>query len=426
MVMITAPDYIAGSLVMLMVIVVAVTALVVSGAERGQRANLRAEAVNARLLELNATAAAASQSLNLPQVFSDTLAVILGRPAVRSAWIAYAPQGWESSSVTALSGSPPVPLELSERFLRATRSVVESGEPCLLETADEAPPPADAKLATVVVPMWVEDRVMGAFGVTSQSSSPLASDVEHLSDISWQLGLALDNVQHYQEAQDSLREVARTQAALEGYVRLATEAQEEERKRLARELHDETIQSLVIIKGYLETTSAKEEPAGSRLDDANAMLTRTIDGLRRLSRDLRPPVLDDLGLLQAIEGLAAEFTTRTGVRVTVTTEGDQRRLDAKAELVFYRIAQEALRNVEKHSGAGHVSVKLRLAGDGAMLQVADDGCGFEPNDVLGDRDDGHGLGLRGMQERTKLIGGALRVTSHPGRGVLIEVETAAR
>ena len=417
-------DFMIVSLLMLVVIVVAVSMLVMGGMERGRQANLRTEAANARLMELNATAAAAGQSLHLPQVFSDTLTVILGRPAVRSAWIAHAPQGWESVSVTALSGSPPAALELPERFLRATRSVVESGEPCLIETPDGAPSSADAMLATVVVPMWAEDRVTGAFGVTSQSSSPLACDVEHLSDISWQLGLALDNVQHYQEAQDSLREVARTQTALEGYVRLATEAQEEERKRLARELHDETIQSLVIIKGYLETASAKGSTGGSRLDNANAMLTRTIDGLRRLSRDLRPPILDDLGLLHAIESLVAEFTERTGVSVTVTTEGEQRRLDPKAELVFYRIAQEALRNVEKHSGAGHVSVNLRLAGDGAVLQIADDGCGFEPNDVLAHREDAGGLGLRGMHERTKLIGGALRVKSRPGRGALIEVEAA--
>ncbi|MFA4964970.1 MAG: sensor histidine kinase [Thermoleophilia bacterium] len=414
-------DPLAGSLLILVVSVVVAVLLVVSSLERGRRANLGADAVNARLLELNATAAAASQSLNLPQVCADTLAVVLKRPAVRSAWIAYVPQGGQSASVTALSGSPPVALELPERLLQATHLVVESGEPCLLEAPDGASPPGDAKLVTVVVPMWVEDRVAGAFGVVSQSSSPLATDVEHLTDISWQLGLALDNVQHYEEAQDSLREVARTQSALQGYVRLATEAQEEERKRLAREIHDETIQSLVIIKGYLEPASPHQATAESRLDDANALLTRTIDGLRRLSRDLRPPILDDLGLLQAIEGLAAEFTDRTGVPVAVTAEGERRRLDAKAELVFYRIAQEALRNVEKHSEARHVSVNLRLVRESAILRVADDGRGFEPDEVLKDRADAHGLGLRGMQERTKLVGGSLNIESQPGHGALIEV-----
>lgn len=419
--MIVALDPLVGSLLILVVGVVLVGAQVVISLNRGPRANPKVEAVTARLLELNATAAAASQSLDLSQVLSDTLAVVLGRPTVRSAWIAYVPQGRESLSVTALSGSPPVALELPESLLQATRSVVETGEPLLLQAVDGESPPGGAKLVTVVVPMLVEERVVGAFGVASKSSSPLATDVEHLTDISWQLGLALDNVQHYEKAQDSLRELARTQAALQGYVRLATEAQEEERKRLAREIHDETIQSLVIIKGYLETASPMQTPAENRLDDANAMLTRTIDGLRRLSRDLRPPILDDLGVPQAIEGLGIEFTDRTGVPVTVTTEGEQRRFDAKAELVFYRIAQEALRNVEKHSDACHVSVKLRLGADGAMLQVADDGCGFEPDEAFRDRADAHGLGLRGMQERTKLIGGSLSIESQPGQGALIEV-----
>ncbi|HJW75281.1 MAG TPA: sensor histidine kinase [Thermoleophilia bacterium] len=420
------PDFLVGSLLILVVIVAVVAVLVVTGMERGRRANLRAEAANARLMELNAAAAAAGQSLDLRRVFSDTLTVILGRPSVRSAWIAYAPPSEDSLSVTALSGSPPVAHELPERFLRATRSVMANAEPSLLGAPDLTPSPADADLVTAVVPMWVDDRLVGAFGVSSQGSNPLAYDIEHLNDISWQLGLALDNVQHYQEARKSLRELTRTQAALEGYVRLATEAQEEERKRLARELHDETIQSLVIIKGYLETASANGGAAESQLESADAMLTRTIDGLRRLSRDLRPAILDDLGLHHAIESLVAEFTGRTGIRVTVTAPEGQRRPEAKTELVLFRIAQEALRNVEKHSGAGRVSLGLHLDDGGATLTVADDGCGFEPGEVSIDRDDATGLGLTGMQERAKSIDGTLRVKSHPGRGALIEVRVPVR
>jgi signal transduction histidine kinase len=420
------PDFLVGSLLILVVIVAVVAFLVVTGMERGRRANLRAEAANARLAELNAAAAAAGQSLDLRQVFSDTLTVVLGRPSVRSAWIAYAPQGEGSPSVTALAGSPPTPLELPERFLRATHSVMANSEPCLLGAPDLTPSPADADLVTAVVPVWADDRLVGAFGVSSQGNNPLAYDIEHLNDISWQLGLAVDNVQRYQEARESLRELTRTQAALEGYVRLATEAQEEERKRLARELHDETIQSLVIIKGYLETAAANGGVAEIQLESAAAMLTRTIDGLRRMTRDLRPAILDDLGLHHAIESLVAEFTDRTGIHVTVTANDSRRRLDPKTELVLFRIAQEALRNVEKHSGAGHVSLDLHVEKDGATLRVADDGRGFEPGKLSIERDDATGLGLPGMQERAKSIDGTLRVKSHPGQGTLIEVRVASR
>jgi two-component system NarL family sensor kinase len=156
------------------------------------------------------------------------------------------------------------------------------------------------------------------------------------------------------------------------------------------------------------------------------MLTRTIDGLRRMTRDLRPAILDDLGLHHAIESLVAEFTDRTGIHVTVTANDSRRRLDPKTELVLFRIAQEALRNVEKHSGAGHVSLDLHVEKDGATLRVADDGRGFEPGKLSIERDDATGLGLPGMQERAKSIDGTLRVKSHPGQGTLIEVRVASR
>jgi signal transduction histidine kinase len=126
-------------------------------------------------------------------------------------------------------------------------------------------------------------------------------------------------------------------------------------------------------------------------------------------------------LVHAIEGLVTDFIDRTDVPVAVDVQGSPRRLETKRELILYRIAQEALRNVEKHSGAEHVSVSLSFSSDGANLRVGDDGCGFEPREVFTHLDHS-GLGLRGMQERTKLVGGALTIESHPGHGTCIEVQ----
>jgi two-component system sensor histidine kinase DegS len=399
-------------------ILLAVAALVASRVDRQRQAKLRAEAASSRLSDLNAAAAAASQSLDLAQVLTSTLRIILQRGAVHTAWIVYAPDGWTSRHVAALSGWPPRPLELQEPWQRATQLVTERGAPCLetLEDGSLLPPPV------AIVPIWAAENVVGALGVANPGGSSWGGDVDHLIAIARQLGLALENIRNYESATGALVELGRAQEALESYVRLATEAQEEERRRLARELHDDTIQSLVIINGYLESVGVRESAAKTQLDGAKLMLTQAIDELQRFCHDLRPSLLDDLGLVHAVEGLAVDFGARTGVEVDVAVQGPQRRLDPKTELVFYRIVQEALRNAEKHSGATRVGVTVAFASGSVAARVADDGCGFERGEVFGTLPGGDGLGLRGMEERAKLVGAVLTIESSPGKGTSIRVE----
>ncbi|HLB29761.1 MAG TPA: sensor histidine kinase, partial [Dehalococcoidia bacterium] len=240
-----------------------------------------------------------------------------------------------------------------------------------------------------------------------------------------QLAVALDNSRHYQEAKMALEELARAQENLRTYLRLATEAQEEERKRLARELHDDTIQSLVVIKASLDALMAEKRlPAmvGARLDAVRRMVEAAVDDVRRFSRDLRPSMLDDLGLVHAVDWLVADMAQRTGIQARLKVEGEPWRLRAETEVAVYRIVQEALRNVEKHSGAASVDVMLSFSPDGLVAEVADDGRGFDPAQVLEGHGHGAGLGLMGMQERAQLVGATASIRSQPGQGACVTIE----
>jgi two-component system sensor histidine kinase DegS len=210
-------------------------------------------------------------------------------------------------------------------------------------------------------------------------------------------------------AEAANRNLAELQASRELYIALAMRAQEEERHRLARELHDETIQDLATIKASLgEGTGRSARFKG--IDDA---LQRCIDGVRRMCADLRPSLLDDLGLVPALDWLLMELEGRTDAHTLLELAGDPVRLEPEVELVIFRIAQEALHNVERHALAHQVTVRFISANTGVRLEVVDDGQGFFP--LLGREG---GLGLAGMRERAHLIGADLTVSSRPGETVV--------
>jgi two-component system, NarL family, sensor histidine kinase DegS len=209
-------------------------------------------------------------------------------------------------------------------------------------------------------------------------------------------------------AEDANRRLAEVQASLKSFIRLALRAQEEERFRLSRELHDETVQELVVAKAALENVPGGEGQH-ARLELVDAALQRCIDGIRRFCRALRPSILDDLGLVPALEWLLSDLSDRTGIRTTLEEHGDRLRLDPGQELVIFRVAQEALHNIEHHAHASQVKVRLAYDPGPLCLEVVDDGCGFDPAQDRQGR-----LGLAGMQERASLISAAFEVLSHPG------------
>jgi two-component system sensor histidine kinase UhpB len=190
-------------------------------------------------------------------------------------------------------------------------------------------------------------------------------------------------------------------------------AQEAERRRFARELHDELGQVLTALVLRLKR-SAEAAPAALRTDllDAQDTARYALEDVRRIVKELRPEALDDLGLVSAVAALGAGFSKRTGVRVHLDLDRDLDALPPETELVVYRVAQESLTNAARHSGSEKVSVRLRSAGDGAELEVRDDGCGAAAV---------HGSGVRGMRERALAVGAELAIDSRPGAGTAVRL-----
>ncbi len=220
----------------------------------------------------------------------------------------------------------------------------------------------------------------------------------------------------------NIRERRLADAKLKELTQRVFDAQEEERGRVARELHDGISQILVGVKYALDIARRKfsrgDENAGDNLEIGIDNLTEAIHEVRRISRDLRPGVLDDLGLGPALKALTADFRMRTNVEAQFDTTMFRNRLSQEAKIALYRIAQEALTNIERHSQADHVTIALRGHRSGATLRVADNGTGII---AKGRRQEIPGLGLRNMQERMDQLGGALRVLSSK-TGTVIEAQ----
>ena len=200
-------------------------------------------------------------------------------------------------------------------------------------------------------------------------------------------------------------------------------AQEQERKRIARELHDETSQvltSLLISLALLEETVTSEE-GRRRVSETRALAHQTLRAVRNLSIDLRPSALDDLGLLPALRWYVKEYQQKCGVEVDFSASGLKERLPADTETALYRVIQESLTNTAKHAHAKKAWVTLAEESGTARARVRDDGQGFDAPAVLRTPWQDRGLGLAGMQERVALLNGDIQIESQPGHGTTIEI-----
>jgi len=230
----------------------------------------------------------------------------------------------------------------------------------------------------------------------------------------------------FQHIGRDITEEKRMRENLSFYLQQVTMAQEEERKRIARELHDDTIQALIVLSRQLDDlacrTSDLSQDDKLLLEGLWQQTNSIMEGLRRLSQDLRPAALDRLGLLPALEWLASDVGKLSGLKVQVETDGAERRLAPEAELVLFRIVQEALRNVWRHSQATSAQVLVEFQDGKTMITVKDNGKGFQLQSPMGDLTKAGKLGLAGMKERARLLGGSLKVESEPGKGTTVIVE----
>jgi len=205
------------------------------------------------------------------------------------------------------------------------------------------------------------------------------------------------------------------------YVQLITRAQEEERKRIARELHDEVASSLLLLTQRLDAIASSTKPklTKSRRENIEDLRNHTIEALeslRRCAQDLRPRILDDLGLIPALEWMTEELFKNYGIDARVEVGGGERTLPTEVQLLLFRIVQEALSNVRKHAGASMAVVKLEFGDNSINVTVSDNGRGFELPPRVEDLVSAGKLGILGMCERARLLRGNLEIKSELGKG----------
>jgi two-component system, NarL family, sensor kinase len=220
-------------------------------------------------------------------------------------------------------------------------------------------------------------------------------------------------------------EARRNEEMLRALSRRLVQAQEAERERVALELHDHITQLLcaVLVRTQVlaNKLSARDGPSKREATKLREMLSQTAEEVERISRNLRPSILEQLGLVAALRKTSTEFAKRTGMSVELTCTQLTARLSADTELAFYRILQEALENVEKHARARRVTVRLRQQGAFIQLAIKDDGSGFDPDHHPARRKGEVGLGLLSMRERAAYVSGVLKVKSAPRAGTEIRV-----
>lgn len=216
------------------------------------------------------------------------------------------------------------------------------------------------------------------------------------------------------------RQLQRYQAALQDYLRAITETQEEERARLGRELHDETIQTLIALSHKAQmvqrTLEHNSTQTPGRVVELRQMIDSAIEEVRRFSRALRPLYLEELGLETALEMLARE----TGAAFQII--GSAHRLKADKELALFRIAQESLNNARRHANAQNLSLELKYAETEVILRVCDDGNGFELPPTFNELTRSGHFGLMGMRERVQIVGGQLKIATSPSHGTVVSVK----
>lgn len=274
----------------------------------------------------------------------------------------------------------------------------------------------------ILVPLMSKGKVLGFIVLEPEELGEISmEDLKMVVGFASQAAVAIETSSFY------IRTVERYNDDLQQLSSRIILAQEEERKRISRDLHDELGQVLTATKINLDMIHAGIPPSLEQLKlkigDAIGLVVSALDSVRRLSFDLRPSMLDDLGLLMVAGKLVSDFKKRSGIDVEFNTEGLEDRLDTKVEVALYRVIQEALTNILKHSGAGKAVINLKqdLEKGVVSLFIEDDGVGFSSHAEQQDRDT-KGFGLMGIRERVSLLGGNFRIFSEEGKGTKLFID----
>lgn len=385
---------------------------------------------NRALRALNAIAVTVSESLSLDYVLNTAIDWVMETTRAEIGGILLLDEKTQTLSYRASRG-------LSQQYLKSASDipmgegvsglVALEGIPMIADDALKEPRISGRRLVVeegirglLAVPLKSKERVVGVLIIGSHAPRTFSpQEVQLLTALGHQLGIAIENAQLYQEVQ--LREQARAEL-LRQFIRV----QEDERRRVARELHDVTSQALATLAVRVETLNsiARSAPAemDTLLDEIRSLLSSTSREVHSLIYDLRPSLLDDLGLPAAIRSCAHNLLETAGVEVHVELAGAERRLPSEMEIAVFRITQEAITNVSSHSKAESTYVSLEFKDKSVVVQVEDDGIGFNLLEVLSSAHARQSMGLLGMKERAELLGGVLNIYTQPGKGTRVVIE----
>ncbi len=385
---------------------------------------------NRRLRALNAIASTVSQSLSLDVILNSALEKALEVTEAQVGGILLLDNESRTLSYRAHHG-------LSEQFIQRTAGlalgegiagqVAERGETLVVDDVSNDPRVTrqpvlveEGLKAFVSVPLTSKERVVGVLNIASREARSFSEqEVQLLTALRHQLGVAIENAQLYEELK--LRDQMRVEL-----LRQIISAQEDERQRVARELHDVTSQVLATLTVRLEGLStALGDNAGdvkSQLEEMKTLLSATSKEMHRLIHDLRPTLLDDLGLAAALRSCLHSTLDAAGVEVHLEVVGQEKNLPAQVGIALFRIVQEAVTNIASHARAESAYVSLEFKDRSIAVQVEDDGAGFDMARIFGSDSHRDGVGLLGMKERAELLGGTFNIDTEPGCGTRLAIE----
>ncbi len=376
---------------------------------------------NRHLLVLNTISNAASQSLSLDVVLNAALDKILELFEADTGGILLCDEQ-TGLSTYGVQRNLPEESVLRSTSLEMARQVNETGETITRRSPRVGTGQQTAFDTFVSAPLKSKDRVAGVITVVRRKDADFSAlEIQLLASIGQQLGVVVENAELYRELQ--IKEEART-----ALLRRIILVQEDERQRVARELHDVTSQTLatlaVGLQGLVNAPRPTEPETDTRLEKMRTLLSETSKDIHRLIYDLRPSLLDDLGLWAAVQSCAHNSLDPAGVEIHMEVAGQERKLAPEIEIAVFRIAQEAIANIAKHARAEWVYINLEYRDKGIVFQIEDDGRGFELGQGFAGKNGG--VGLLGMKERAELLGGHLEIRSFPGSGTRVWADIPAR
>ncbi len=381
---------------------------------------------NQQLAILNAVATSASQSLDIEKILGLALDEVIKRTGIDIGAIFLLENVLEELNLIAYRGLTEQSAQMIANLGMLDGScggVLEHGQIVVVPNitsyrGKRARTLKNEHISSLVhVPLTAKGCKLGSLCVGTQQIRDFSeTEQDMLKAIGNQIAVAIDNARLYAELQK--KEQMRKEL-----FRKAIDVQEQERKRIARDLHDDTSQTLTALMFAAEEGLEIDdrEEIKYQLEHMHNLSKQTLEGIQKILFDLRPSMLDHLVLIPAIRSFAQSRLEPHGVIVDITEPSQTCRMLSEVETALYRVAQEAITNITKHAGARHVQISCEMSNGLASIDICDDGIGFSPSMVTLSPETGHGLGLLGMNERLELVGGKFEINSTPGQGTHLKI-----